>query len=62
LGESGTWKKLQALEQKLQNQEQSIFNIIEYIATSGRQTDFLSMKQNCFQLLEKLNNMAIEAA
>lgn len=55
-----TWRKLNALEEKLRNQGQNIFSLQEFIAIKGRQTNFESIKKKCLGIVENLNVMAIE--
>merc|ERR1712196_610679 len=58
LQSSETWKKLQALEMKLRTYAQTIFALQEYVETKGRETDFESIKENCSQIVDKLNKEA----
>merc|ERR1711907_800403 len=60
LQSSETWKKLQALEMKLRTYAQTIFALQEYVETKGRETDFESIKENCNNIVDKLNAQAKE--
>merc|ERR1711988_7791 len=57
---SETWKKLHALEMKLRTYAQNIFALQEYVETKGRETDFESIKENCMNIVDKLNKEAKE--
>ena len=60
LGASNNWKSIQTQEQKICHQEQNVFNLKEFIATKGRQSDYESIKRKCLGLVTDLNKNIIE--
>jgi intraflagellar transport protein 74 len=55
---SETAKTLSTLEAKLRTYAQTIFHLQEYVETKGRETDYKAVKENCNQLVDKLNAIA----
>jgi len=60
LEEHDTYKQLSALEQKLKTYAQNIFTLQEFVETKGRESDYVSLKDNCLSFSGQLNILVKE--
>lgn len=53
-------KQMDDLEKKIRHKEQSLFALKEYVETKQRETDYMSVRDNCMRQIDTINTIVIQ--